>query len=233
MKESIGDDLSLCASISDRRNLEEPIICTMTMPPPTPRHAASSPFRMRRDGAQPSVLNDPDDPDNTSEQEDASIDKPILAISYKNKFLGAAFWNPTESTLVGLADIQCANVIDMLDLGISSLPTTLTELVKVQTSPALILVPSGVEEAFLKALQPSLADTYTISIRPQSEFNFEKAKNKVLKLADLLPHADRISLEIPDDVLSGEGEKLVRMGGVMEWHKRNSVGPLAILEINE
>jgi len=171
------------------------------------------------------MLNDPDDPDDASDREDASLDKPILAINYRNKFLGGAFWNPTECTLVILADIQCANVIDMLDLGIFSVGTTLTEPVKLQTSPAVILVPSAIDEAFLKALQPSLADTYTISIRPQNEFNFEKAKNKVLKLADVLPHADRLSLEIPDDVLGGEGEKLVRMGGVIEWHKRNSVGP--------
>lgn len=97
--------------------------------------------------------------------------------------------------------------------------------VKVQTSPVVILVPSGVEESFLKTLQPSSAETYTISIRPQTEFNFEKAKSKVLNLAPVLPHANRVSLEIPDAVFGGEGEKLVRMGGIIEWQKRNSVVP--------
>jgi hypothetical protein len=95
--------------------------------------------------------------------------------------------------------------------------------VKVQTSPAVILVPSGVEELFLKALQPSSAESYTISIRPQSEFNFENAKSKVLNLAPVLAHTNRVSLEIPDTVFGGEGERLVRMGGVIEWQKRNSV----------
>ena len=208
--------------------LEEPIVCTTTMPPSTPRHAASSWLRMSRNSPQPSVLNNPEDPDDSYDLEDACIDKPILAINYKNKFLGGAFWNPTESTIVILGDIQCANVIDMLDLGTFSVATMLKDPVKLQASPAVILVPSAVEEGFLKALQPSVADTYTISIRPQNEFNFEKAKNKVLKLADVLPYADRLSLEIPDDVLGGEGEKLVRMGGVIEWHKRNSVGPRGI-----
>jgi len=46
-----------------------------------------------------------------------SEDKPILAINYLNKYLGGAFWRPDDSNLIVLADIQCVNPIDMLDLG--------------------------------------------------------------------------------------------------------------------
>ena len=45
------------------------------------------------------------------------IDKPILAINYRNKFLGGAHWKPDEGTLIILGDIHCTNVEDMLDLG--------------------------------------------------------------------------------------------------------------------
>ena len=87
----------------------------------------------------------------------------------------------------------------------------------------MILLPSRVEESFLKALQPSSAEDYSISIRPMNEFSFDKAKQKILKLAEVLPYAGRLSLEIPDYVLDGDGGRLVRMGGVIEWNKKISV----------
>lgn len=94
---------------------------------------------------------------------------------------------------------------------------------KLQTSPATILLPSRVEESFLKALQPSSAEDYSVSIRPMNEFSFDKAKQKILKLAEVLPYAGRLSLETPDYVLDGDGGRLVRMGGVIEWNKKISV----------
>src|SRR5437667_11656978 len=45
------------------------------------------------------------------------LDKPVLAINYKNKYLGGAYWKSDENVLVVLADIPCTNAIDMLDLG--------------------------------------------------------------------------------------------------------------------
>jgi hypothetical protein len=95
--------------------------------------------------------------------------------------------------------------------------------VKLQTFPAAILLPSRVEESFLKALQPSSADDHSISIRPVNEFSFDKAKRKILKLAEVLPYAGRLSLEIPDYVLDGDGGRLIKMGGVIEWNKSISV----------
>ena len=55
------------------------------------------------------------------------------------------------------------------------------------------------------------------------EFSFDKATQKILKLADVLPHSGRLTLEIPDDALGGDGERSIRMGEVIEWHKRVSV----------
>jgi hypothetical protein len=95
--------------------------------------------------------------------------------------------------------------------------------VKLQTSPSLILVASRAEESLVKALEPSSADDYTISTRPVVEFSFDRAKQKILKLAEVLPYANRISLEIPDDTLGGDGERMIKMGGVIEWHKQISV----------
>jgi len=82
----------------------------------TPRNPSNAQHPRIQGSVRPSIRDDRDD---TSEGEEVNLDKPILAISYKNKFLGAAFWNPAESVLILLADIQCANVTDMLDLGIS------------------------------------------------------------------------------------------------------------------
>jgi hypothetical protein len=75
----------------------------------------------------------------------------------------------------------------------------------------------------VKALQPSSAEDHSVSIRPQNEFSFEKAKQKILRLAEILPSAGRLSLEIPDEILGGDGGRLIRMGGVIEWNKSVSV----------
>jgi hypothetical protein len=92
-----------------------------------------------------------------------------------------------------------------------------------QSSPGVIIVPSRLDESLVTALQPSSAEEHTISIRPKIEFSFEKARQKLLKLAEVLPYAGRLSLEIPDDALGGEGGRLLRMGGVVEWNKQASV----------
>lgn len=95
--------------------------------------------------------------------------------------------------------------------------------VKLQTSLAVLLVPSRVDESFVNAIQPGSEDNYSISIRPSHEFSFEKARHQILKLAEVLPYADRITLELPDDAVGGESGRLLRMGGLIEWNKLNSV----------
>lgn len=52
--------------------------------------------------------------------EEEGTDVPILALNYKNKALGGAYWRCSDNTLVILGDIQCANVTDLLDLGTST-----------------------------------------------------------------------------------------------------------------
>jgi len=105
----------------------------------------------------------------------------------------------------------------------SSILTPSLTLVKLQTSPGIILVPSRLDESFVNSLQPSSAEDHIVSIRPKIEFSFEKARQKLLKLADVLPYAGRLSIELPDDVLGGDGGKSLRMGGVVEWNKQVSV----------
>ena len=75
----------------------------------------------------------------------------------------------------------------------------------------------------MNALEPSSAEDHTLSIRPKLEFSFEKARQKLLKFAEVLPYAGRLSLEIPEEVLGGDGGRLLRMGGVVEWNKQVSV----------
>jgi len=77
----------------------------------------------------------------------------------------------------------------------------------------------------MNILQPSTAEDYTLSIRPGNEFSFEKARKKILQLAPVLPYTDRLSLEIPDDTLGGDGGNLLRTGGIIEWNKQVGVIP--------
>jgi hypothetical protein len=104
--------------------------------------------------------------------------------------------------------------------------------VKLQTSPAVILIPSRMDEVFVNSLQPSLVEEYTLSVRPGNEFSFENGKKKVLKLAEVLPYAGRMSMELPDDMVGGDQSKLVRMGGVVEWNKQISVNPSRCADID-
>lgn len=87
----------------------------------------------------------------------------------------------------------------------------------------MILVSSRAEESFVNVLQPSHTEDYSVSVRPVNEFSFEKARQKILKLAEVLPYAGRLTLETPDDTLGGDGERLVRTGELIEWNKSISV----------
>jgi len=95
-------------------------------------------------------------------------------------------------------------------------------VVKLHSSPGIVLLSSKVEESFAEALKPNASEEYTLYIRPFLEFSFEKAKLRIIKLAEILPHAGRLVMEIPD-MLGEEGSKMIRMGGVIEWNKQISV----------
>lgn len=87
------------------------------MPSSSPRHPAYSRYQLNyRNHQSPSTRRDND---GISEMEEVVVDKPILAINLKGKFLGGAFWRADDSTLILLGDIQYANPIDMLGLGFS------------------------------------------------------------------------------------------------------------------
>jgi hypothetical protein len=95
-------------------------------------------------------------------------------------------------------------------------------VVKLQSSPGIVLLSSKVDESFAEAVKPNAAEEYSLYLRPYLEFSFEKAKQRIIKLAEILPHAGRLVMEIPD-ILGEEGAKLIKMGGVIEWTKQISV----------
>jgi hypothetical protein len=85
------------------------------MPSSSPRHPAYSSYRINyRNNQSPSNRLDSD---GALDMDEVAIDRPILAVNLKGKFLGGAFWKAEDSTLILLGDIQCANPADMLDLG--------------------------------------------------------------------------------------------------------------------
>ena len=98
-------------------------------------------------------------------------------------------------------------------------------IVKLQSSAGIILVSSKVDESFAEALKPNSAEEYHLYLRPFLEFSFDKGKEKIIKLAEILPHAGRLVMEIPD-ILGDQGEKMIKMGGIIEWDKQISVCPL-------
>ena len=80
----------------------------------TPSHPAYAQYSIDRNFSRsPSHSLQNSDPPEPAE----TIDKPILALNYKNKALGGAFWRPNDSALVILADIACAHPPDLLSLG--------------------------------------------------------------------------------------------------------------------
>jgi hypothetical protein len=182
------------------------------------RHPAYTQYSIERNSKQSS--SHPLAKSDTPEFEEAT-DKPILALNYKNKNLGGAFWRPHDSTLLILADVFCSDPPDLLSLG--NHQRLSTNEVKLQTSPSILLVPSRVDESFVAAIQPTGGDNYAISIRPAIEFSYEKAREKLLKLARILPYASRLNIEIPDETIGGQGQNILQMGGLIEWTKQNSV----------
>jgi len=182
----------------------------------SPRYSAHSSYQLNRRNQFSS-----NHPSSDDIVEEGTVDKPVLAINCKGKTVGGAFWNPQDSTLVILGDIQCANPLDMIDLGSTFKVYKLT-VVKLQSSPGIVLLSSKVEESFAEAIKPNAAEEYTLYLRPYLEFSFEKAKQRISKLTEILPHAGRLVMEIPD-MLGEEGEKMIRMGGVIEWTKHISV----------
>jgi len=102
--------------------------------------------------------------------------------------------------------------------------------VKLQSSAGIILVSSKVDESFAEALKPNSAEEYHLYLRPFLEFSFDKGKEKIIKLAEILPHAGRLVMEIPD-ILGDQGGKMIKMGGIIEWDKQISVCPLQREEV--
>lgn len=94
--------------------------------------------------------------------------------------------------------------------------------VKLQSSAGIVLVSSKVEESFAEALKPNATEEYHLYLRPFLEFSFDKGKERIVKLAEILPHAGRLVMEIPD-ILGDRDGRMIKMGGIIEWDKQISV----------
>jgi hypothetical protein len=99
----------------------------------------------------------------------------------------------------------------------------LSNVVKLQTSASVILIPLRIEEAFVNALQPSPVEEYLLSVCPGNEFFFKIGKKRVLKVAEVLPYAGCFLTE--NDIGGEDQGNLVKMGGVVVWSKQISISP--------
>jgi hypothetical protein len=88
------------------------------MPSSGRRHPAYTRYhitgRTRQSSSDPSSRNSYDTPAPEIEE---PIDKPLLALNYRNKYLGGAAWRPADSTLIILGDTYCVNTEDLINLG--------------------------------------------------------------------------------------------------------------------
>jgi|SRR5271167_146671 len=90
------------------------------MPSSERRHPAYTQYRINRHSrsqisSDSASVNSHETPATEIDQE--TLDKPVLALNYRNRYLGGAAWRPTDSTLIILADTYCANVEDLINLG--------------------------------------------------------------------------------------------------------------------
>ena len=86
------------------------------MPSSKSRHPAYTQYHITKNNQQRSSSNSENSTDPVDGDQE-TIDKPILAINYKNKYLGGAAWRPRDNTLTILGDAYCANVDDLINLG--------------------------------------------------------------------------------------------------------------------
>jgi len=91
------------------------------MPSSSSRHPAYTSYRIQRYPQGPPQRHGIAPPSDDPGDLDLIIDKPILALNYKGKYLGGAYWRYNDSTLVLLGELQCVNPVDFIDLGISLL----------------------------------------------------------------------------------------------------------------
>ncbi|KAL6056931.1 MutS protein 5 [Balamuthia mandrillaris] len=106
------------------------------------------------------------------EGEEALDAQVILSVVYQHNRLGVAAYN-TETSVLSVC--EACEFDDFANL----------QLIKFQLEPSLIITPPSPIEAYIRALQKSVEDdstNYHVKTCKSSEFSFESAKHKLLKL---------------------------------------------------
>ncbi|KAJ3057389.1 MutS protein msh5 [Rhizophlyctis rosea] len=106
-------------------------------------------------------------------RDDDEPDKIVMACSYKNGKIGAAFYSVRDSKLYLMEDMEENQQFDLL------------KLLKFQVGPSVIVTNGRADEAFLDILNSeaeSMPPDFNVEIRPSTDFLYAAAKNRLLSI---------------------------------------------------
>ncbi|KAJ3042960.1 MutS protein msh5 [Rhizophlyctis rosea] len=101
---------------------------------------------------------------------DDEPDKVVMACSYKNGKIGAAFYSVRDSKLLLMEDTEENHDFELVKLLIF------------QVCPSVVVTNGRADETFLQVLTEALPNECTIEIRPSIDFIYTSAKNRLLAI---------------------------------------------------
>ncbi|KAG0641233.1 muts domain V-domain-containing protein [Tuber brumale] len=160
------------------------------------------------------------DDEGEDNDEDEDSEGVIMAVDYKSRKIGCAFYSMVDQKLSLMEDIE--------------LPTSeYLEALKFQIKPTVLLIASRFNETLETTLNPEYKDEYAtpyhISIRPTGEFSYEAARNKLISIKIGQADGPILTLQTPGDIhdIATDQKRrgnLLRLAGWVSVDSRISVG---------
>jgi len=136
----------------------------------------------------------------------------IMALSYRRNTLGCSYYNPTNLKLYLMEDQQEHPPFDLLSLLLS------------QVNPSVILASSIADDTFTSALSrlshsySAVSPNLSIEIRPNIEFNYSSAKNKLLNIG--LKNGKRLQTS---DTADNRKDVFLKLSSAIDMESEESV----------
>ncbi|KAG9293455.1 hypothetical protein G9A89_009179 [Geosiphon pyriformis] len=144
------------------------------------------------------------------EDEDILTGKIVMAVSYRHRKLGCAYYNVTNSTLYLMEDAYEAPPYDIL------------HLLRFQIMPSAILTSSRADEEFIQALkvadEPGTVETM-VEIRPSAEFVWGSAKTKLLSIKCAQAYENS-----PSQIEATRKEMYLKLSSIVDMESVETVG---------
>ncbi|KAF4637415.1 hypothetical protein G7Y89_g664 [Cudoniella acicularis] len=184
---------------------------------PSSRHAPSAPLEIEEDESEIQMREDAD-----------SLNEIIMAIDMKGGSVGCAYYVAREEKLYLMQDIKFGG-LDIVDT------------LKLHAQPTTIVISTRSEEPLEEHLSKDARGidrrdeasddlgSYVLDTRPSTDFNYEKAKDKLVNLHLSADDAPELVFRTPGDGLQAEDDagrqgKLLRLAGWMDLDSFLTVG---------